>query len=154
MLKAWRAERSLLWRLSQSLFQSMLQVRTPNFSWRWCSTCLLGLLRIEDGIVLSPQRQSFFQGCQIPHSAPERHLLQERGRSGLSRTTDREREGRSRLTGRLGRGRTLDYKERNKVQCTNIWCCYSFCPWDARYCRLPLFLNQPCQHFCPSNPGI
>lgn len=72
--------------------------------------------RIEDGIVLSPQRQSFFQGCQIPHSAPERHLLQERGRNGLSRATDREREGRSRLTGRVGRGRTLDYKERTPLQ--------------------------------------
>lgn len=67
---------------------------------------------IEDGIVLSPQRQSFVQGCQIPHSAPDRHLLQERGKSGLSRTTDREREGRSRLTGRVGRGRALDFKER------------------------------------------
>ena len=43
-------------------------------------------------------------------------MLQERGRNGLSRTTDREREGRSRLTGRVGRGRTLDYKERTPLQ--------------------------------------
>lgn len=71
---------------------------------------------IEDGIVLSPQRQSFGQGCHIPQSAPERLLLQERGKPGLSRTTDREREGRSRLTGRVGRGRTLDFKERAPLQ--------------------------------------
>ncbi|CAH3197911.1 unnamed protein product, partial [Porites evermanni] len=72
-------------------------------------------LLIEDGIVLSPQRQSFVQGCHIPQSAPERILPQERGKSGLSRTSDREREGRSRLTGRVGKGR-LDYKERLPLQ--------------------------------------
>lgn len=85
-------------------------------------------LSIEDGIVLSPQRQSFVQGCQIPQSAPERNNQQERVKTGLSRTTDRDREGRSRLTGRVGRGRALDYKERtplqerNKVKLLN--CCW------------------------------
>lgn len=72
--------------------------------------------RIEDGIVLSPQRQSFVQGCHIPQSAPERNSQQDRVKAGLSRTTDREREGRSRLTGRVGRGRALDYKERTPLQ--------------------------------------
>jgi len=73
--------------------------------------------RIEDGIVLSPQRQSFVQGCQIPQSAPERNIQQDRLKTGgLSRTTDREREGRSRLTGRVGRGKALDYKERTPLQ--------------------------------------
>lgn len=72
------------------------------------------LLVVEDGIVLSPQRQSFVQGCHIPQSAPEKHLLQERGK--ISRTTDRENDGRSRLTGRVGRGRTLDYKERTPLK--------------------------------------
>ena len=71
---------------------------------------------IEDGIVLSPQRQSFVQGCQIPQSAPERNNQQERVKTGLSRTSDRDREGRSRLTGRVGRGRALDYKERTPLQ--------------------------------------
>ena len=85
-------------------------------------------LSIEDGIVLSPQRQSFVQGCQIPQSALERNNQQERVKTGLSRTTDRDREGRSRLTGRVGRGRALDYKERtplqerNKVKLLN--CCW------------------------------
>lgn len=73
-------------------------------------------LLIEDGIVLSPQRQSFVQGCQIPQSTPERNNQQERVKTGLSRTSDREREGRGRLTGRVGRGRALDYKERTPLQ--------------------------------------
>ena len=77
-------------------------------------TALLLFSRVEDGIVLSPQRQSFVQGCHIPQSAPEKHLLQERGK--ISRTTDRENDGRSRLTGRVGRGRTLDYKERTPLK--------------------------------------
>ena len=75
--------------------------------------------------MLSPQRQSFVQGCHIPQSAPERILPQERGKSGLSRTSDREREGRSRLTGRVGKSR-LDYKERPPLQERNkvYFCCY------------------------------
>lgn len=56
------------------------------------------------------------QGCQIPQSAPERNIQQDRVKGGLSRTADREREGRSRLTGRVGRGRALDYKERTPLQ--------------------------------------
>lgn len=81
----------------------------------WSFLYIYVLFRIEDGIVLSPQRQSFVQGCHIPQSASERILPQERGKSGLSRTSDREREGRSRLTGRVGKGR-LDYKERPPLQ--------------------------------------
>lgn len=75
--------------------------------------------------MLSPQRQSFVQGCHIPQSASERILPQERGKSGLSRTSDREREGRSRLTGRVGKGR-LDNKERPPLQERNKvhFCCY------------------------------
>jgi hypothetical protein len=62
--------------------------------------------------VLSPQRQSFGQGCHVPQSAPERGSQQERSKSMLSRTIERDtRDGRSRLTGRVGRGsRSLDYR--------------------------------------------
>ena len=74
--------------------------------------------------MLSPQRQSFVQGCQIPQSAPERGAQQERTKSGISRTTDRDREGRSRLTGRVGRGRALDYKERGLLQERNKVCLF------------------------------
>lgn len=77
------------------------------------------LLLIEDGIVLSPQRQSFVQGCHIPQSVPERRSMQERGKAGLIRTTDRDKDGRSRLTGRVGKGRALDYKELMPLQVRN-----------------------------------
>ena len=66
----------------------------------------------EDGIVLSPQRQSFGQGCHAPHSAPERGSQQDRIKSMMGRSIDRERDGRSRLTGRVGRGRSTEYMER------------------------------------------
>ncbi|XP_032225538.2 eukaryotic translation initiation factor 4E transporter [Nematostella vectensis] len=71
---------------------------------------------LEDGIVLSPQRQSFGQGCHVPQSAPDRAALTERPKSMLTRTLDREpRDGRSRLTGRVGRGgRTTEYRERER----------------------------------------
>ncbi|XP_015762227.1 PREDICTED: eukaryotic translation initiation factor 4E transporter-like isoform X2 [Acropora digitifera] len=74
------------------------------------------LLLVEDGIVLSPQRQSFVQGCHIPQSVPERRLMQEKGKVGLIRTTDRDKDGRSRLTGRVGKGRASDYKELMPLQ--------------------------------------
>ena len=82
--------------------------------------------RMEDGIILSPQRQSFGQGCQIPQSAPERGSQQDRLKSMLSHADIRERDGRSRLTGRVGRGRTnfkerTPLRERNKVQSCNFF---------------------------------
>lgn len=56
--------------------------------------------------------------------------MQERGKVGLIRTTDRDKDGRSRLTGRVGKGRALDYKElmplqvRNKVLFTALMLCH------------------------------
>ena len=73
----------------------------------------------EDGIVLSPQRQSFGQGCHAPHSAPERGSQQDRIKSMIGRSVDRERDGRSRLTGRVGRGRSSDYLERTPLRDRN-----------------------------------
>lgn len=71
------------------------------------------------------------QGCHIPQSSvPERRSMQERGKVGLSRTTDRDKDGRSRLTGRVGKGRALDYNElmplqvRNKVLFTALMLCH------------------------------
>lgn len=110
------------------LFFFLVTISRLIFYWFQINLGFFFHLSIEDGIVLSPQRQSFVQGCQIPQSAPERNNQQERVKTGLSRTTDRDREGRSRLTGRVGRGRALDYKERtplqerNKVKLLN--CCW------------------------------
>ena len=103
--------------------------------------------RMEDGIVLSPQRQSFGQGCQIPQTAPERGSQQDRIKSMITRTDVRERDGRSRLTGRVGRGRTLDYKERtplrerNKASCLDV---LPRIPVNIYNTQVKLLLNFKC----------
>lgn len=45
--------------------------------------------------------------------------MQEKGKVGLIRTTDRDKDGRSRLTGRVGKGRASDYKELMPLQVRN-----------------------------------
>lgn len=77
---------------------------------------------MEDGIVLSPQRQSFGQGCHVLQSAPERGLQQDRTKTMLSRSIERDtRDGRNRLTGRVGRGsRSMDYRVNPRERTTRV----------------------------------